>query len=315
LRATSKLLRDIKPDLVHNVTIKPVLYTSLAARFFGNPAVVNAISGLGYVFISPGLKAWLLRWAARLAYKVALSGDRVRVIFQNPDDIEAFVGRGLVEKHRAVLIRGSGVDVEMYRHIPEPQDVPVVMLASRMLRDKGVEEFVDAARLLREWKVNCRLVLVGETDPGNPATVTIEELQSWVQEGIVEWWGQRTDMEQVLPLAAIVSLPSYREGLPKILLEAASVGRPIVTTDVPGCREVVREGENGYLVPPRDHVHLAEAIKLLIENPKERARMGVKSREIAVTEFPIEKVVERTLSVYDDLLGAEYPGAFKQGSA
>lgn len=310
LQAIFRVLQDVKPDLVHNVTIKPVLYTSLLARFFVKPAIVNAISGLGYVFISSGVKARILRGALWLPYKVALSGERVRVIFQNPDDVETFVGRGLVERSSTALIRGSGVDVELFRNTPEPPGVPVVMLATRMLRDKGVVESVDAARLLRKWKVNCRVVLVGEPDPGNPATVTTEELFSWVNEGIVEWWGQRTEMEKVLPLAAIVVLPSYREGLPKVLLEGASVGRPIVATDVPGCREAVHEGENGYLVPPRDHVRLAEAIRRLVEDPELRARMGANSRRMAIKEFRIEKVVESTLSVYDELLGGKFPGLF-----
>lgn len=310
LRAISKILADVNPDLVHNVTIKPVLYTSLLARFFVKPAIVNAISGLGHVFISSGVKAQILRRALCVPYKVALSGDRVRVIFQNPDDIEEFIGRGLVKRSSTALIRGSGVDVELFRYTPEPIGVPMVMLASRMLRDKGVVELVDAARLLRKWKVNCRVVLVGEPDPGNPATVTTEELFFWVNEGVVEWWGQKEEMEKVLPLAAIVVLPSYREGLPKVLLEAASAGRPIVATDVPGCREAVHEGNNGYLVPPQDHFQLAEAIRRLVEDPVLRARMGANSREMAIKEFRIERVVANTLSVYDELLGSIFPGLF-----
>lgn len=309
-RAVSKILADVNPDLVHNVTIKPVLYASLVARFFRKLAIVNAISGLGFVFISTGVKAWILRWVLWLPYKVSLSGERVRVIFQNPDDIEEFIRRGWVQRPRIALIRGSGVDVELFRYTPEPPGVPVIMLASRMLRDKGVVELVDAARLLRIWKVNCRVVLVGEPDPGNPATVTTEELSSWVNEGIVEWWGQRVEMEKVLPLASIVVLPSYREGLPKVLLEAASIGRPIVATDVPGCREAVHEGENGYLVPPRDHIRLAEALRRLAEDPELRARMGADSRRMAINEFRIEKVVESTLSLYDELLGGKFPGLF-----
>jgi len=232
------------------------------------------------------------------------------VIFQNPDDIEEFIGRGLVKRSSTALIRGSGVDVELFRYTPEPIGVPMVMLASRMLRDKGVVELVDAARLLRKWKVNCRVVLVGEPDPGNPATVTTEELFFWVNEGVVEWWGQKEEMEKVLPLAAIVVLPSYREGLPKVLLEAASAGRPIVATDVPGCREAVHEGNNGYLVPPQDHFQLAEAIRRLVEDPVLRARMGANSREMAIKEFRIERVVANTLSVYDELLGSIFPGLF-----
>jgi glycosyltransferase involved in cell wall biosynthesis len=310
LRAISRILADVKPDLVHNITIKPVLYTSLVARFFGKPAIVNTISGLGYVFISSGVKARILRGALWLPYKVALSGKRIRVFFENPDDVELFVGKGWVQRPRTALIRGSGIDVELFKNTSEPPGVPMVMLASRMLRDKGVVEFADAARLLRKWKVNCRVVLVGGPDPGNPATVTTEELSSWVNEGILEWWGQRAEMEKVLPLAAIVVLPSYREGLPRVLQEAASVGRPIVATDVPGCREVVHEGENGYLVPPQDYVRLAKAIRRLVEDPELRARMGANSREMAIKEFRIEKVIESTFSVYDELLGGKFPGLF-----
>lgn len=310
IREIARVLRDVRPDLIHNVTIKPVLYASWLSRFIGNFAVVNAISGLGYVFISSGAKSRLLRKAVRMAYKGALSGARVRVIFQNPDDIEAFFDEGLVDRDRTVLIRGSGVDVERYRSSPEHPGVPIVMFASRMLKDKGVGELVEAARVLRGWNVPVRMVFVGDPDPDNPATIEEGSLHAWVEEGAIEWWGRKSEMEHVLPLAAVVALPSYREGLPKILLEAASVGRPIVATDVPGCREVVRDGWNGYLVPPRDHVRLAAAIRRLVEDPALRARMGANSREMALKEFRIEKVVESTLSVYDELLGGKFPGLF-----
>ena len=307
IREIAKVLRAVRPDLVHNVTIKPVLYSSWLSRFIERPAVVNAISGLGYVFIASGAKARLLRGVVRMAYKAAMFGDRVRVIFQNPDDMESFVSEGLVEKNHAVLIRGSGVDVELYRPFPEQQGIPTVMFASRMLKDKGVVELVDAARLLRDREVPFRMVFVGDPDPGNPATVTESELRAWAKEGLIEWWGHKTQMELVLPLAAVVVLPSYREGLPKVLLEAASAGRPIVATDVPGCREVVRDGWNGYLVPPRDHIRLAEVIRHLLETPELRSRMGANGRELVEREFRIEKVVADTLSVYDELLGANFP--------
>jgi glycosyltransferase involved in cell wall biosynthesis len=313
IREIAKVLREFRPDLVHNVTIKPVLYASWLSRFLGRPAVVNAISGLGYVFIATGAKARLMRRVIRMAYKAALFGDRIRIIFQNPDDIKSFVAAGMVEKDRTVLIRGSGVDVELYRPLPEQPGVPIVMFASRMLKDKGAVELVDAARLLREWDVPFRMVFVGDPDPENPATVTESALRTWENEKLIEWWGQRTHMERVLHLAAVVVLPSYREGLPKVLLEAASAGRPIVATDVPGCREVVRDGRNGYLVPPRDHVRLAEVLRHLLETPELRARMGATGREMAVREFRIEKVVADTLSVYDELLGAKFPGVFAPG--
>jgi len=310
IRNIAKVLQEVRPDLVHNVTIKPVLYASWLSRILRRPAVVNAISGLGYVFIASGAKARFLRVAVRMAYRAALSGDGIRVIFQNPDDIEAFVGAGLVERDRAVLIRGSGVDVELYRPLPEQPGVPVIMFASRMLKDKGLVELVEAARLLRGGKVPFRMVFVGEPDPNNPATVMDGELLSWVDEGVIEWWRYQTEMERILPLSAIVALPSYREGLPKVLLEAASAGRPIVATDVPGCREAVLDGWNGYLVPPRDHVRLAGAIRRLLEDPALRARMGANGREMAEKEFRIEKVVASTLAVYDELLGDKFPGVF-----
>ena len=306
----AKVFRDVKPDLIHNVTIKPVLYSSWISRYIWRPAVVNAISGLGYVFLASGAKARLLRSIVGMAYRAALCGGRVRVIFQNPEDIELFIAEGIVEKSQAVLIRGSGVDVEVFRPFSEQPGVPVVMFASRMLKDKGAVELVDAGRLLRDWNVSVRMVFVGEPDPDNPATVTESELRAWVEEGVVEWWGHKTGMETVLPLAAVVVLPSYREGLPKVLIEAAAAGRPIVATDVPGCREVVRDGWNGYLVPPRDHKPLAEAIRRLVENPELRARMGSNSREVAIKEFRIEKVVADTLAVYNDLLGDKFPGVF-----
>jgi glycosyltransferase involved in cell wall biosynthesis len=178
-----------------------------------------------------------------------------------------------------------------------------------MLRDKGVDEFVDAARSLRDAGVHARFVLVGETDPGNPTAITAPQLRRWADSGVVEWWGHQDDMKDVLAQAHIVCLPSLREGVPKVLIEAAACGRPIVTTDAPGCREIVRNGENGLLVPVRDSRALAEALRLLIENPALRAGMGSKGRDIAVQEFSIERVVSETLGVYRELLAAGQKGS------
>lgn len=309
-----RLFRRIKPDLIHNVTIKPILYGSWMARLARCPVVVNAISGLGYVFLASGRKARLSRLLVQRAYKSALAGKRVRVVFQNPDDMRDFVERGLVDDARAIVIRGSGVDVAKFTPSDEPGGIPLVMLATRLLRDKGVVETVRAARLLRAWKVGCRVALVGNLDLENPASVSKRELDGWLQEGCVEWWGHRSDMDEVLRQAAVVVLPSYREGLPRVLLEAASVGRPIVATDVPGCREIVRDGVNGFLVPPRDPAALARAVRRLVEDPGRRARMGARSREIAVTEFREEIVVEGTLSVYEDLIGRRLPKSSAAGA-
>jgi glycosyltransferase involved in cell wall biosynthesis len=178
-----------------------------------------------------------------------------------------------------------------------------------MLRDKGVVEFVDAARSLRKAGVIARFVLVGETDPGNPTAIKIEQLRYWADSGDIEWWGLRSNMQDVLVQSHVVCLPSLREGVPKVLIEAAACGRAIVTTDAPGCREIVRNGENGLLVPVRDSKALAEALRLLIENVELRASMGQKGREIAVEEFSVQRVVDETLGVYRELLAAGANGS------
>lgn len=300
------LFRQVRPDLIHNVTIKPVLYGSFVARMLGSPAVVNAITGLGYVF-TQSRRAKFMRALIKMFYKFALHHPRSRTIFQNPDDFKEFVSQGLVRREQAVLIRGSGVDCSLFEPAPEPVGEPVVMLPSRMLWDKGVREFVDMACVLKGEGIPARFVLVGDSDSGNPTAVPVSQLETWAREGVVEWWGHREDMPAVLKAASVVVLPSYREGLPKVLLEAAASGRPIVATDVPGCREIVRPHVNGLLVPCRDVPALAQAVKLLLESPELRARFGEAGRRIALAEFAQEIVVQQTLDVYRHLLLDKWP--------
>jgi glycosyltransferase involved in cell wall biosynthesis len=296
-----RLFRKIKPALSHQATIKPVLYGSLTAWLAGVPATVNSVSGLGYVFLADGLKAHIVRWAVTMIYRLAFKHPRCCVIFQNPNDREDFIRNRLVEPGKTVLVKGSGVDMNEFVVTPYPDSVPLVLLASRMLRDKGVQEFVDAARALKEEGINARFVLAGDEERGNPSTITHELLQTWHESKIVEWWGHCENMPRVLAQSHIVCLPSYREGVPKALIEAAACGRPIVTTDVPGCREIVRHGENGLLVPARDAVALAEALRKLIENPDLRRQMGKKGREIAAAEFSTEIIVGKIMDVYREL--------------
>ncbi len=303
LFALYRLYNSLRPDLVHHVTIKPVLYGGTMARLARVPAVVNVVTGLGYVFISRGLKGWLLRNSVKLVYRLALNHPNSRVVFQNPDDRETFVRNGLVDASAAVLIKGSGVDVNEFSPTPEPLGRPLVLLASRLLWDKGVGEYVEAARRLREEGVKARFVLVGDSDFGNPAMVMKGQLEAWHRSGIVEWWGHRDNMSAVFAQAHVVCLPSYREGLPKVLIEGAACGRPIVATDVAGCREIVHDEHNGLLVRPRDAVALADALRRLIENPSDRQRMGLRGREIVMTEFSLAKVIGDTLAVYRELLG------------
>jgi glycosyltransferase involved in cell wall biosynthesis len=302
LREIARTYRAVKPDIVHHVALKPVLYGSLAARLAGVPAVVNALAGLGYAFSSRDLAARLVRPAVEAAFRALLDRPTSRLIVQNPDDLAFLVSERVVSPDRAALIRGSGVDTRRFVPAPEPAGTPLVVLPARMLRDKGVVEFVAAAERLRGEGVAARFALVGDPDPDNPASISGETLQRWSASSAVEWWGWRDDMVTVFQQSHVVCLPSYREGLPKALIDAAACGRAIVTCDVPGCREVVREGDNGLLVPPRDAAALAAALRRLLEDAGLRRAMGERSRARAVAEFSVERVIEQTLGLYRELL-------------
>jgi len=312
--ALTRLYRRLQPDLVHHVTSKPVLYGSLAARLARVPAVVNAVSGLGYVFIARGRAAAVRRRLVIAGYRLAFSDPNAWAIFQNEDDRGAFVGARVLPLARTVLIRGSGVDLAAFAPTPEPPGAPVVVLPARMLWDKGVGEFVQAARAVKAAGIPARFVLVGDSDPGNPAAVEPAQLTRWDEDGDIEWRGYRSDMAAVLAGAHVVCLPSYREGLPKALLEAAAAGRPIVTTDVPGCREVVRDGENGFLVPARDAAALADRLRALLIDADRRAAMGLRGRAIAEAEFGVARVVDATLELYRRLLDRAGPASAGAGT-
>ena len=298
------IYRRERPDIVHHVAMKPVLYGSLAARLAGVRHVVNALAGLGWLFTSESRLANVLGRGVRFAFRKLL--NRGAVIVQNPDDMKWFVDLG-IDSSRIHLIRGSGVDVNRFAPTPEPDGEPVVVLAARMLWDKGVGEFVEAARLLRQRGLRVRCVLAGMVDTHNPAMVSEAHLQAWQDEGVVEWIGHQEDMPGVLARSHVVVLPSYREGLPKVLLEAAACARSIVATDVPGCREIVRHGDNGLLVPPRDPLALAQAIATLVEDPALRARMGARGRQMAVNEFSSERITGEVLALYQTLLRDRRP--------
>ena len=294
------LYRREHPDIVHHVALKPVFFGALAGRLAGFPAQVNAVAGLGWLFIS---RSRLARWMSpvlRLILGRLLSTPRCRVIVQNPDDANLLKKAGVTESHIR-MIRGVGVDTSEFAPSPELPKPICVVLAARILWDKGVGEFVEAARQLKQDGVEARFILVGNPDSDNPASIPEKTLHAWQKEEVVEWWGYREDMIAVFHAAHVVCLPSYREGLPKVLLEAAACGRPIVATDVPGCREVVREGENGLLVPVRNAKALAEALSCLLKNPQLRGQMGRRSRAIVLKEFSSEKVIAQTLSLYKEL--------------
>lgn len=302
-----RICRRLQPDLIHFITIKPIVHGALVTRLVKKPAVVNAITGLGFSF-GKGLRARIRRTILSPFLRVALHRPRSKTIFQNPVDLQQFVESGLVPRSNAVLIRGSGVDPVRFRPREGMVRDNMVVLASRMLWDKGVEQFVEAARMIQSRSCQVRCVLVGDADPGNLHSIPRSQLESWAAEGMVEWWGYRDDMAEILSQASVVVLPTvYPEGVPKVLLEAAACGCPIVATDVPGCREIVRHGVNGFLVPPHDSTALAEAIRTLLRSPELREQFGKAGREIAVAEFSEQNVVEQTLRVYRELLGSRCP--------
>lgn len=298
------MYRAERPDLVHHFALKPVVYGSLAARIAGIPRIVNAPVGMGYVFSSADRGARLLRRPVRLALRLLLNPPGSRVVFENPDDRETMIRDGWVRPEDAVLIRGAGVDLGAFDPVPEPPGTPMVVLGARMLWDKGVGEFVAAARQLKREGIAARFVLAGAPDAANRAAIPEETLRDWVASGAVEYLGFRSDIPMLLRQSAVVCLPSYREGLPKSLLEALAAGRPIVATDVPGCRETVVEGSNGMLVPARDAASLTDALRRLLLDPGLRETMGKAGRALAVAEFSNERVVADTLAVYDHLLAA-----------
>lgn len=298
-----KLFRRVKPDLVHLITIKPVLYGGVAARIAGVHSVVFAISGLGTVFIANSTGARLRKYLVTRLYSAAFRQKQLAVIFQNPDDRETLLSRGTLRESEARMIRGSGVALSDYPYLPEPEGVPVVVMASRLLKDKGVFEFVEAANVLRERGVAVEMRLVGSPDPGNQTSVTEQDINCWHEGGVVKLLGYRSDIADQYADANVVCLPSYREGLPKSLVEAAACGRAVVTTDVPGCRDAITPGETGLLVPVRNAVALADAIQSLIEDSDLRKRMGQAGRRLAEEAFAIEKIVDQHLRIYEDLQG------------
>ncbi|MBT5304964.1 MAG: glycosyltransferase family 4 protein [Candidatus Scalindua sp.] len=297
-----RIYKAERPQIVHHVAMKPVLYGSLAAMVTKVPHVINALIGLGYIFISNKWKAIVLRKFVTHAFRFLLNRANSLLIIQNADDKHLMLQLGVINRVRTILIRGSGADTHVFSPTQELPGIPTIVLASRMLWDKGVGEFVEAAQLLRNKGVNARFVLVGDADTENPASVLPSQLKAWNSSGVVEWWGWREDMPEIFAESHIVCLPSYREGLPKVLIEAAASARAIVTTDVPGCREIVLDGKNGFLVPARSVIALADALGKLIKDRDLRGWMGANGRELAISEFSIEKVLSQTLSVYEGLV-------------
>ncbi len=298
----ARTYRRERPDLVHHVNLKMCLLGSAAARLAGVPRIVNALTGLGFVFTAEGLRAGVLRVLVLTALRTLSSRPSVRVVVQNRDDYEMVVTRRIAGSDRVAIVPGSGVDVRRFCVRPEPDGPPTVTFVGRMLHDKGIREIVDAARLLRRRGRTVRFVLVGPTDPENPQSIAAETLARWTADGLVDWVGYREDIPAVWADATLAVLPSYREGMPMSLLEAAASGRPLIATDVPGCRDLVRHGETGLLVRPRDPTALADAIERLIDAPELRHALGRAARARAESGFSDAVVADATVRLYRSLL-------------
>lgn len=296
-----KLCWSVRPDVLHLVTIKPVLYGGIAARLSPVKGVLAAISGLGFIFMKQGRKAALIRGVVSTLYRLALGKRNVRVVFQNPDDQQALIDLGAVTAQKSVLIKGSGVDLDLYQCDEEPAGPVVVTLAARLLKDKGVLEFVEAAQILRGRGVEAVFQLVGDPDPGNPTSIDPAQLQTWAAGDLIQCLGYRSDIANVFRASNIVVLPSYREGLPKVLIEAAACGRAVVTTNVPGCRDAIVADVTGLLVPVRDSQSLADAIQRLVEDAALRRSMGLAGRAFAEQTFAIQQVVGKHMEIYRTL--------------
>lgn len=300
--AILKVFTSVKPAIIHLVTIKPVLYGGIAARLSGTNNIVAAISGLGYIFTTTGKMAYVKRWLVSSIYRLALRHDNIKVIFQNHDDQAVLSKATGLTQQQTLIIPGSGVNLDKFTYTQEIESTPIVIMVSRLLSDKGVHEFVDAAREIRQRGIQAKFQLVGEPDPDNPASISDSDMEHWHQQQNVEILGQRNDIAALFSQAHLVVLPSYREGFPKVLIEAAACGRAIVTTDVPGCRDAIIPEMTGCLVPPKDASALANAIERLILDPNLRRRMGKAGRELAEKKYAIEHVVETHLNLYQELL-------------
>ncbi len=299
-----KLIRRECFDLVHGFTIKGAVYGALAAKLARVQARVCSVDGLGYVFATNDIKAKCLRPLVRMLLRFALSGDGTRLILQNRDDVAFFENAGLVDCRRVRKIRGAGVDCIRFKKGGKRVDGESmrVLLAARLLWDKGIGEYVEAARLLKAHGLKVQMLLAGMPDSGNPDTVTNEIAQGWADEGLIEWLGHVSDMAGLLATVHVVVLPTaYREGLPTALIEGAACGLPLVTTDMPGCREVVTHEVDGLIIPVRNPVALAQAIIRLHNDPILSARLGSAAQAKALEQFDEKIVIEQTIAVYNEL--------------
>ena len=301
-----KLYLKKQPDLVHHITIKPVLYGSLAARLTKTRNVVNAISGLGHVFISNNISTIILRKFVKTLYRFSFYNINQKVIFQNTYDKKIFLKSNIVNTNQTKLIRGSGVNISEFKYIPEPKDQMVILFAARLLKTKGIDVFIKAAKIIKSEKTSTVFIIIGRFDHNNPARVLEKEIINLQNDGLIEYWGNVKNVADIIAKSNIVCLPTYYgEGVPRILIEAASCGRAIITTDVPGCNDIVQQNINGLLIPPHNVDALVDSIKLLINNNRLRRSMGRRGRTRVKNHFNIDLIVQQHKDVYNSFFNVE----------
>ena len=319
IAALRRLYVRLRPAVIEHMTIQAVLYGSFAARTIRAGRVVNWMAGLGFLFVERGRGTDFLRPTVLAAYRVALGVRGGHAVFENPDHRDYFVRAGLVPAARASVIEGAGVEMSEFTASPPPRGTPIVLFAGRMIWDKGVRDFVSAVQVLRGRGAAARFVMVGAPDPGNPASVDEERLREWNAAGVVEWTGPSSRMAEEYRRCSVFCFPTaYAEGVPRVLIEAAASARPVITTDMPGCREVVIAGVNGLLVPPRDPAAVADAIERLLADPELCATMGERGREHVRQRFSVRTIVDATLALYAAVAPAGGPptvGAAADGAS
>ncbi len=297
------LLAKIKPNILHLVTIQPVLLGGIAARIIGIDKLVFAISGLGHTFLSNNFFSSTRRFLILKIYKFALAHKKRIVIFQNSSDHDFLSKKCSISSSESIIIPGSGVDLEKFKYSELPNCIPTILMASRLLISKGIYEFIDAAKIIKSKNLKVKFQLAGKPDLYNPLSISYKEINNWVENGYIQYLGFKNNLHQIIPKCHIVVLPSYYpEGLPKIICEASACGRPVITTNNPGCKDAVINGKTGILVRKKNAAELAKAIIHLINNESSLKKMSIAARNRAEKMFDIKNIVEKHIDIYEYLL-------------
>ena len=294
-------IRNICPDIIHAFTVKPIIYSGLVIKTLqkkNRPKVCNSITGLGSAYLSKKISGRVIWALVKSLYRIALSSTESSAIFENEDDRLLFVNQGLIDASKVYIVNGAGIDTNAFLPSEIKSERTTVVLVARLLKDKGIAEYIEAGKILHERKVDVCLQLVGDIDAGNISSMSARDIKSASDAGYIQWLGPRSDIAEIYSRAHIACLPSYREGLPKSLIEAASCGLPIITTDVPGCRQMVVEGKNGLLIEAKSAITISEAIIYLLTKPELMRRMALYSREMAVDRFDHKHIVNTFFEIY-----------------